>query len=137
VFNSTWATNYLSHYDSSTLTITPPPATLSFSFSSGSVSPSSANPGQTVTFTDAVTASTAASSIIIFTQLQNSAGTVVSSSSVSGQSFTAGQTRSFTTSFTIPTSLPAGTYYHTVEVFNSNWSTNYLSHYDSSTLTVK
>jgi hypothetical protein len=114
-----------------------PSPVLAFGFSSGSVSQSSAKPGRTVEFTDTVKASAAASNVIIFTQLQNAEGKVVASSFVAGQAFTAGETRSFTSSYKIPVGLPAGIYYHTVEVFNATWSVNYMSHYDSSTLTIK
>jgi hypothetical protein len=114
----------------------PPPGPLTFTIGNAAVTPDPVSAGQTVRLDVPVTASAAASAILVDLELYNGAGTKVLQSVLTGQSFTAGQTRIFQWSIG-PVSLPAGTYTVRAGIFNADWSTLYTWDSDAGTLTVR
>jgi acyl dehydratase len=114
----------------------PPPGPLTFTIGNAVVAPNPVSAGQTVRLDVPVTASAAASSILVDLELYNGAGTKVLQTVLTGQSFTAGHTRTYP--WTIgPVSLPAGTYTVRAGIFNADWSTLYTWDGDAGTLTVR
>jgi hypothetical protein len=92
--------------------------------------------GQTVRLDVAVSASAAASAILVDLELYDAAGAKVAQSVATGQSFAAGQTRTYP--WTIgPVSLPAGTYTVRAGIFSADWSTLHTWDGDAGTLTVR
>jgi hypothetical protein len=112
------------------------PGPLTFAIGNAVVTPNPVSAGQTVRLDVAVSASAAASGILVDLELYDGAGAKVAQSVVTGQSFTAGQTRIYP--WTIgPVSLPAGTYTVRAGIFSAGWSTLHTWDSDAGTLTVR
>ena len=136
VFSSDWSTLYTWANQAGTISVgsgTPP---LTFTVGNAAVTPDPVSAGQTVRLDVPVTASGAASAIVVDLELYNVAGTKVAQAVVPAQAFTAGQTRTYAWTIT-PVSLPAGTYTVRVGIFNTDWSTLYTWDGDAGTLTVR
>jgi hypothetical protein len=102
------------------------PAPLAFTVGPTSATPSPVAPGQTLTVDTRVTASGAASGIIVDVGIWNQAGTRVVQHAYSAQSFAAGQSRTYSWPWVVPAGLAAGTYRVSVGVFAANWTTAFV-----------
>jgi hypothetical protein len=69
-------------------------------------------------------------------QIFSQSGSAVATTYWSGQNFTAGQTLSYSYSWTPGSSIPAGTYYVAIGVFNSGWTYDYYWNGSAATITV-
>jgi hypothetical protein len=133
VFSSTWQ---LWNWNSSAATITVNSST-TFT-SSATAKPSTIAVGSTsvisatVTETGPVGLTNANVELQIFSQ----SGSAVATTYWSGQNFTAGQTLSYSYSWTPGSSIPAGTYYVAIGVFNSGWTYDYYWNGSAATITV-
>jgi hypothetical protein len=139
VFSSDWSTLYTWANQAGTISVgsgTPPPGPLTFTVGNAAVTPNPVSAGQTVRLDVPVTASGAASAILVDLELYNGAGTKVAQAVAPAQTFTAGQTRTYAWTIT-PVSLPAGTYTVKVGIFKTDWSTLYTWDGDAGTLTVR
>jgi len=140
IFTANWGSLFIWVDQVGTATVSsgtpPPPGPLTFTIGNAVVTPNPVSPGQTVRLDVAVSASAAASAILVDLELYNGEGTKVLQTVLTGQSFTAGQTRTYP--WTIgPVSLPAGTYTVRAGIFNADWSTLYTWDGDAGTLTVR
>jgi mannan endo-1,4-beta-mannosidase len=123
VYNSTWATRYTWVAAAATVQVQAP-AVLSFQ-ATATVSPATVVAGQTATVGVNVTASAAASGIIVDLEVFAANGTRVAQQYWTGQGFTAGQTRSYSYPWAVPAGQAPGPYTMRVGVFNSTWATMY------------
>jgi hypothetical protein len=141
IFTANWGSlfTWVDHVGTVTVgsgTPPPPPGPLTFTVANAVVTPNPVSAGQTVQLDVAVTASAAASAILVDLELYNGAGTKVLQSVITGQGFQPGATRTYP--WTIgPVNLPAGTYTVRVGIFNADWSTLYTWDGDAGTLTVR
>ena len=119
----------------------PPPPTgtpaASFTVGATGATPSPATPGQAVTLSTTVSAGAAAAGTIVDVGVRDAAGTRIVQQAYKNQAFSAGQTRTFSSPWTLPPSLPAGTYTITVTVFDSTWTTPYVTNNSAGTLSVQ
>jgi hypothetical protein len=106
-----------------------------FTIGSTSADPAPAASGQAVTIQTRVTASAAASNVIVDLEVHDAAGQKIAQQAYSGQSFGAGQTLSYTWSW--PGSQTAGAYIAVVAVFDATWSTLYTSVNPAASFTVQ
>jgi hypothetical protein len=139
IFSADWSTLHAWVSQAGTVSVgreTPPPGPLTFTIGTAAVTPNPVSAGQTVRLDVAVSASAAASAILVDLELYDAAGAKVAQSVATGQSFAAGQTRTYP--WTIgPVSLPAGTYTVRAGIFSADWSTLHTWDGDAGTLTVR
>jgi acyl dehydratase len=108
---------------------------LAFTVGTALVTPNPVAPGGTVRVEVAVTASAAASAILVDLELYDAGGRKVAQSVRTGQSFAAGQARTF--SWTIgPVTLAAGMYRVKVGLFSADWGTLYTWANQAGTVSV-
>jgi mannan endo-1,4-beta-mannosidase len=136
VWDATRQTEYAWDDDAATFAVQAP-APLAFTVGATSASPNPVAPGQTLTAASTITASAAASGIVVDVGVWNAAGTRVVQHVASGQTFAAGQSRGYSWPWTVPAGLPAGTYRVSVGVFSASWTTLYAWVDQAATLTVQ
>jgi hypothetical protein len=138
VFNSGWSTLYAWKTNGQAFTVGTA-AQPAFSVGTTTASPASVPRGQTETITTTVTNTSAnpAANIVVDVEVHDAAGTKLLQQYVTGQSFAAGQSRQFVFVFNpIPTTMPTGTVYVQVGVFNGSWSTLYTWAYHTTSFAV-
>lgn len=89
---------------------------------SSAVGSSSVAPGGTQNVSVSLRSSNRIRNGIVQLNIHDASYKVIAKHDIIGQSFRAGQTRSFSKALTIPEGSATGTYYFSVNVFNSNWS---------------
>jgi hypothetical protein len=109
-----------------------PPA---FTIAGISAAPSPAGVGQAVALGTSVTASAAASDIVVDLEVHDAAGQKIAQQVYSGQSFAAGQTLAYTWSW--PGAPAAGTYHFVVAVLDASWNTLYAAVNPAATVAVE
>src|SRR5262249_53497089 len=137
VFNQSWSTSYGWKTNDQAFTVGTA-APLTFTISGTTAAPASVPHGQSLSVTTNVTntSSQPAANIIVDVEIKDAAGTKILQQYVQSQVFAAGQARQYVYVFTIPASMPVGTYYVDVAVFNESWSTNYVYAWHQASFTV-
>jgi hypothetical protein len=137
VFNQAWSTLYVWKTNEQAFTVGTA-AQPTFAVGTTTVSPAAVARGQSLSVTTDVsnTSPNAAANINVDVEIKNAAGTLVLQQYAQGQVFSASQTRQYVFIFQIPASLPPGTYYVDVAVFNGSWSTLYVYSWHEASFTV-
>jgi hypothetical protein len=137
VFNQAWSTLYVWKTNEQAFTVGTA-AQPTFAVGTTTVSPAAVARGQSLSVTTDVsnTSPNAAANINVDVEIKNAAGTLVLQQYAQGQVFSANQTRQYVFIFQIPASLPPGTYFVDVAVFNGSWSTLYVYSWHEASFTV-
>jgi hypothetical protein len=137
VFNQSWATLYAWKTNAQAFTVGTAAAP-TFAVGTTTASPTTVARGQSVSVTTDVTntSTNPAANINVDVEIKDAAGTKLLQQYVQGQVFSANQTKQFVYIFQIPTTLPPGTYYVDVAVFNGSWSTLYVYAWHEASFTV-
>jgi hypothetical protein len=109
----------------------------SFAIGPTTTVPPTAGPGSVLLIRTRVSASTAASGIIVDLEIYDTAGRRVAQRVYERQGFTPGQARPYLWPWRVPAGLPDGRYTLKVGVFDADWSTLYTWEDRAVTLTVR
>jgi len=137
VFNASWSTLYKWKTSDQAFSVGTA-AQPTFAIGATTASPASVAKGQSVSVTTTITNTSTqpAANIVVDVEIKDAAGAKVLQQYVQGQVFSAGQSRQLVYVFPIPTTMPAGTYYVDIAVFNGSWSTLYVYGWHKAPVTV-
>lgn len=137
VFDQSWATLYAWKTNGQAFTVGTA-AQPTFEVGATTTSPGAVARGESLSVTTDVsnTSATPAANINVDIEIRDPAGTKMLQQYAQGQVFSANQTKQFVFIFQVPASLPPGTYYVDVAVFNGSWSTLYVYGWHEASFTV-